>query len=240
MAQQPESQVQKRPTLGREGLQALNSLAIYLVVMIGIMFGAAGTFEWSRGWMFFGWYFVITIAACIWLWATNPEIFAARSKLQKGAKSWDLFLTAAIILCFGALMLVSALDDGRFHWAPQPDRVLMAGYPLFTIGFVGFAWAQSVNRNFEATVRIHTDRGRQVVSTGPYAVVRHPGYAFAILMVIGMPLAMGSLYGLIPAGVGILLVLARTLGEDATLKAEQPGYKEYAARVKQRWIPFVW
>jgi protein-S-isoprenylcysteine O-methyltransferase Ste14 len=70
--------------------------------------------------------------------------------------------------------------------------------------------------------------------------VRHPGYSFAILMVIGMPLAMGSLYGLIPAGVMLVLILIRTLGEDATLKAELPGYREYAARVKQRWIPGVW
>ena len=160
--------------------------------------------------------------------------------MQKGTKAWDQVLTVFVILAFAAVMPVSALDDARYHWAPQPDWVVLLGLVLFVIGFMGFAWAQSVNRHFEATVRIQTDRGHQVISTGPYAIVRHPGYTFAILMVIGMPLAMGSLYGLIPSGLLLIGVLIRTLGEDATLKAELPGYAEYAERVRQRWIPGVW
>jgi protein-S-isoprenylcysteine O-methyltransferase Ste14 len=232
-------------TLPRHGstaalIQALVSLVVWLAIMIAALFGSAGTWDWPRGWMFFGVYCLLTAIACVWLWIVNPEIFAARSKIQKGTKGWDQALTIVIIVTFVAIVLVPALDDGRFHWAPQPDEVTWLGYALFAPGFMGFAWAQSVNRNFEATVRIQTDRGHQVITTGPYAVVRHPGYAFAILMVTGMPLAMGSLYGLIPAGILVLLVLIRTLGEDATLKAELPGYAEYAARVKQRWIPGVW
>jgi protein-S-isoprenylcysteine O-methyltransferase Ste14 len=225
---------------GAELIKALLSLVIYLGVMIAVMFGAAGTWDWPRGWLFLGIYLVLTLIACAWLWVVNPEIFAARRKIQKGTKSWDVILTTVIILVFFALMVVPALDDGRFHWAPQPASVLWLGYPLFAVGFMGFAWAQSVNRHFEASVRIQEDRGHQVITTGPYAIVRHPGYAFAILMIAGMPLAMGSLYGLIPAGLLIVLVLIRTLGEDATLKAELPGYREYAQRVKQRWLPGVW
>jgi protein-S-isoprenylcysteine O-methyltransferase Ste14 len=221
-------------------LKALASLAVWLAFMIAVMFGAAGTWDWPRGWLFLGAYCLLTAVACVWLWVTNPEIFAARRKIQKGTKAWDQVLTVVIIITFVGIMVVPALDDGRFHWAPQGDGVVALGYVLFAPGFMGFAWAQSVNRNFEASVRIQTDRGHEVISSGPYAIVRHPGYAFAILMIAGMPLAMGSLYGLIPAGVLLLLVLIRTLGEDATLKAELPGYREYAARVKQRWIPGVW
>lgn len=91
-------------------------------------------------------------------------------------------------------MLVAWLDDSRFRWAPQGDGDLLLGRQLFAIGFPGFAWTQSANRNFEASVRIQTDRGHRVITTGPYAFVRHPGNAFAILIVVGMPLAMGSLY----------------------------------------------
>jgi protein-S-isoprenylcysteine O-methyltransferase Ste14 len=234
---QPE--VHSRPGAG-EAAKTLLSLVIWFAFMIAAMFGAAGTWDWPRGWMFFWVYVALTLIACAWLWAVNPEIFAARRKIQKGTKSWDVVLTSVIVIAFTGLLFVPAFDDGRFHWAPQPDWVVWLGFALFAPGFMGFAWAQSVNRNFEASVRIQTDRGHQVISTGPYSVVRHPGYAFAILMATGMPLAMGSVVGLIPSGVLILLVLIRTLGEDATLKAELPGYAEYAQRVKSRWIPGVW
>jgi protein-S-isoprenylcysteine O-methyltransferase Ste14 len=232
-------------TLPRHGstpalIRALVSLVVWLAIMIAALFGSAGTWDWPRGWMFFGAYCLLTAIACVWLWIVNPEIFAARSKIQKGTKGWDRILTYFIILAFIAILPVAALDDGRFHWAPQPDWVVLLGYLMLAPGFMGFAWAQSVNRNFEATVRIQTDRGHNVITTGPYAIVRHPGYIFAIFMILGMALALGSLYALIPAGILVLLVLVRTLGEDATLKAELPGYAEYAARVKQRWIPGVW
>lgn len=223
-----------------ELLKLLVSLVIWLAIMIGVMFGSAGTWDWPRGWLFLAAYCVLTAICCAWLWATNPEIFAARRKIQKGTKTWDVVLTVLIVVIFIGLLVVPALDDGRFHWAPQGDGLVWLGYALFAPGFLGFAWAQSVNRNFEASVRIQEDRGHEVITTGPYAIVRHPGYGFALLMIAGMPLSMGSLYGLIPAGVMLLLVLIRTLGEDATLKAELPGYREYAARVKQRWIPGVW
>jgi protein-S-isoprenylcysteine O-methyltransferase Ste14 len=237
MAQQ---NIQSKHKFGAGEVRALFSLVVTFAIMIAALFGAAGTWDWPRGWMFFGVYCLLTAIACVWLWMTNPEIFAARSKMQAGTKSWDRLLTPAILLCSIAILPVSALDDGRFHWAPTPDSVVILGYILFTLGFLGFAWAQSVNRHFEGTVRIQTDRGHKVITAGPYAVVRHPGYAFSILMVTGMPLAMGSLYGLIPAGLLVLLILVRTLAEDATLKAELPGYRDYAARVKQRWIPGVW
>lgn len=230
---------QPKQHFGKNEVQAFVSLAIVLAVMVGAMFGAAGTWDWPRGWMFFGAYCALTFIACVWLWIVNPELFAARSKMQAGTKNWDKILTVVLILSYFVIFPVSALDDARFHWAPQPDSVVILGHILFALGFIGFTWASSVNRNFEATVRIQTDRGHKVVDTGPYAVVRHPGYIFAILMAAGMPLAMGSIYGLIPAAMMVLMILIRTLAEDATLKAELPGYKDYAMRVKHRWIPGV-
>jgi protein-S-isoprenylcysteine O-methyltransferase Ste14 len=228
---------------GKQGpaelFKALAGLVVWLAIMLAMMFGPAGTWDWPRGWMFVWVYLGLMLVAGVWLWLVNPEIFAARRKIQKGTKAWDRVLTVLILATFAAILPVSALDDARFHWLPQPDWVVWLGHVLFAIGFVGFAWAVSVNRNFEATVRIQTDRGHQVITTGPYSVVRHPGYAFAILMVIGMPLALGSLYGLIPSGILLVLVLVRTLGEDATLKAELPGYAEYASKVRYRWLPGV-
>ncbi len=237
MAQQAS---EARPKIWPDGVKALASLVPSIAIMAAAMFGPAGTLDWPRGWIFLGVFCAATAIACIWLWAENPEIFAARRKIHRGAKSWDVVLTLGIILAFSAVLPVSALDDARFRWAPQPDWVVWLGYVLFLAGYAGTAWAQSVNRHFEAMVRIQSDRGHQVIDGGPYALVRHPGYAFAIPMITGMPLALGSLYGLIPAAACIALLLVRTLAEDATLKAELEGYRAYAERVRRRWIPGVW
>lgn len=228
------------PRSAAELAKSLLSLFIYLAFMLVAMFWPAGTWDWPHGWRFLAVYWTITAIACVWLWITNPELFRARRKMQAGTKTWDKVLTTVIVLAFAAVLPVSALDDGRYHWSALPEWAVMMGYVLFVVGFMGFAWAQSVNRHFEATVRIQTDREHKVISTGPYAVIRHPGYAFAILMVIGMPLSLGSLLGLVPSAVLLACVLTRTLAEDATLKAELPGYADYAQRVRQRWIPGVW
>ena len=108
---------------------------------------------------------------------------------------------------------------------------------------LAYAWitrAQAVNRHFEPTVRIQTDRNHTVIDTGPYAVMRHPGYIGATGLVIGMALMLGSLWALIPAVVAIIILAGRTLGEEAVLKAELPGYAAYTQRVRYRWVPGVW
>ena len=107
-------------------------------------------------------------------------------------------------------------------------------------GLAGLTWAESVNKHFEPTVRIQTERGHTVVDTGPYTIVRHPGYLAASLLVLGMPLALGSFWALIPAVISYLLLVVRTALEDRTLQDELPGYREYAERVRYRLIPGVW
>jgi protein-S-isoprenylcysteine O-methyltransferase Ste14 len=107
-------------------------------------------------------------------------------------------------------------------------------------GFIGVTWATSVNKFFEPSVRIQTDRGHRVIDAGPYADIRHPGYAFGFLLSLGMPLALGSLWALIPAVMLCPLLVTRTVLEDRTLQNELPGYKEYAERVRYRLLPGVW
>ena len=104
----------------------------------------------------------------------------------------------------------------------------------------GLTWAQSVNKFFEPSVRIQTDRGHHVIDTGPYRIIRHPGYAFGFLLFLGMPLALGSLWALIPAVMLCPLLVVRTVLEDRTLHNELPGYEEYAQRVRYSLIPGVW
>lgn len=216
------------------------SLAIYIAVLTITLFWPAGTIDWRRGWLFLTLFVILMLVCVSWIQRDNPELFAARSRFQKGTKAWDAIVASLSILIFVIIIPLAALDDARFRWAPTPDWVTFSGYALLTIGFLGVTWAQSVNRHFEPTVRIQSDRDHKVIDTGPYAHIRHPGYAFAIPMMAGMALSLGSLYALIPVGLAIVLLAGRTLAEEAVLRDGLPGYTEYANRVKYRWLPYVW
>jgi protein-S-isoprenylcysteine O-methyltransferase Ste14 len=102
------------------------------------------------------------------------------------------------------------------------------------------AWAMAVNEHFELLVRIQTDRGHRVVTSGPYRIVRHPGYLAAIVGGLTSPLILGSLWAFAPVVAGALLFTARTALEDRTLREELAGYQEYAARTRHRLLPGIW
>ncbi len=124
---------------------------------------------------------------------------------------------------------------GLKHGSPW---VIVLGYVLLTIGMVGTAWAESVNKFAEPGVRIQP--GRKVVDSGPYRIVRHPMYVAAVFFFGGIPLALGSFWALIPAVMAVIILVVRTALEDRMLQEELPGYKEYAGRVRYRLIPGVW
>ena len=211
-----------------------------LLIFVLCLFLPAGTLAWSRGWLFF----VVTVAASIlislYLHRVNPDVVAARVNRHQGTKGWDRVLLRLFIPALVSILPVAALDDGRYHWFSVPWSVCGIGYVLLVAGMAGLTWAESVNKFFEPTVRIQTDRGHTVVDFGPYAIVRHPGYVSAFLVFLGSPLSLGSLWALIPAVMACLLLVMRTILEDRTLRTELPGYHEYAQRVRYRLIPGVW
>ncbi|HTJ57310.1 MAG TPA: isoprenylcysteine carboxylmethyltransferase family protein [Devosiaceae bacterium] len=226
---------------GRELVQAFISLAATFLVMAALLFVPAGTLAWALGWWFLVAFGVLTAIAIVWLWRVNPEIFAARSRLTRpGTKGWDLVLVILLLGCFAAVLVVAGSDSGRFHWSETPGWAIALGYVLLVLGYWGSGWAEAVNRHFEPTVRIQTERNHQVVTTGPYAYVRHPGYIFANLLMIGIALSLGSLWALVPVALGIAILAIRTNLEDATLQRELPGYAEFAQRTRFKWIPGVW
>jgi protein-S-isoprenylcysteine O-methyltransferase Ste14 len=215
-------------------------LTIYIAITLVLMFWPAGTIDWRRGWLFITLFTILMFVAVGWIARDNPELFAARSKFQKGTKPWDAVVASLSIVLFVAIVPIAALDDVRYRWLPTPDWVTFAGYALLTLGFMGVTWAQATNRHFEPTVRIQSDHDHKVIDTGPYAHIRHPGYAFAIPFAAGIALSLGSLAALIPVAILALLLAGRTLAEEAVLREGLPGYTEYASRVKYRWLPFVW
>jgi protein-S-isoprenylcysteine O-methyltransferase Ste14 len=213
------------------------------VIQGTLLFVAAGRFDLPRAWLFLGLTFVWMVANTGLVAMTNPELLNQRGlwKKKKDAKSWDRKLVGLFgIFGFYLVPIVAGLDVGRYGWSSLGLWPTVLGTLVFSLGWIVITWAMLVNTHFEVTVRIQTDRDHKVVSTGPYAVVRHPGYVGASLWALGSPLVIGSAYGLIPAGLTVLVLVIRTGREDRTLQAELPGYADYAKRVKSRLLPGIW
>lgn len=215
-------------------------LVAFFVIFALLLFLPAGSIFWLRGWLFLALTCVLMWASIIYLGHVNPEIFEARKRIQKGTKRWDKILLIFLSIAFAAILIVAALDDGRFQWSYQPWWVVALGWLLYTAAFIVIAWAEGVNRFFEPGVRIQTDRGHHVIDTGPYAFIRHPGYAAASIFAAGTALSLGSLWALVPVAVTVLLLIVRTIFEDRLLQRELAGYKAYTQKVRFRLLPGLW
>ncbi len=132
------------------------------------------------------------------------------------------------------------LDAGRLQLSSPGIGFLVGGVIIFIVGWVFVVWAMVENEFFETTVRIQKEKNHRVVFTGPYAIVRHPGYTGMILFYGCTPFIIGSLYGLIPVLLLAVAFVFRTYFEDRMLYEELPGYKEYTKKVKYRLVPFIW
>lgn len=216
------------------------STAMTLVILTPLLFVPAGTWAWDRGWLFLAVLVASGVGLGIYLQRINPEVIAARVNRHQGTKPWDRWVVGLLLILMVSIIPVAALDDGRYRWSDAPWWVCGVGYAVLLAGVARLGWAESVNKFFEPTVRIQTERGDHVIETGPYAIVGHPGYAAAFLLVLGMPLSLGSYWALVPAVASYLVLVVRTVLEDRTLHAELPGYREYAQRVRYRLIPGLW
>ena len=155
-------------------------------------------------------------------------------------KSWDKVFFAVINVLFLAWLALMPLDAVRFHWSQMPGWLQAVGAILLLGSFYLFFLTFRENAYLSPAVRLQTERGQTVVTTGPYRYVRHPMYATVIIFLAGTSLLLGSWYGLI---VGLMLVVGiayRAVREEAALRAELKGYEAYMAQVKYRFIPFIW
>ena len=208
--------------------------------VIGVLlFVVAGTLDWWQGWLLLFVSLAVNLVFVPYLWHVNPDLLVARSRFRF-AKRWDKILVCFMIPSLVAVFVVAALDSGRFHWLPVPWWVCAVGCVLFLLAFGLGIWVGAVNKFAEGPVRIQTERGHKVIDTGPYAIVRHPGYLSAMPLSAAIALCLGSVWALIPAGLASALLVLRTQWEDQTLQAELLGYKEYTQRVRYRLVPGVW
>lgn len=212
-------------------------LPLSLLILI---FLPAGSIGWRSGWVFLAVLALGFGVSALVLARVNPVIYRARSRFQPGTKRWDKALLAVILPAMVAILPVAALDAGRFHWSAVPPWTVVLGYACMLAGIVVTGWAQAVNPYFEPGVRIQSERHQQVIDSGPYRFVRHPGYIAALFLFFGMALALGSFWALVPAMLASTLLVLRTSWEDRLLRAELTGYADYAQRVRWRLVPRIW
>jgi protein-S-isoprenylcysteine O-methyltransferase Ste14 len=219
--------------------QSFVALAITAAVMAVLLFVPAWTISWPLGWWFIVTFAVVVLVAVFYIRQRNPELFVARSRVQSGTKAWDYIFLTFVVGGFMLMLPVAGLDF-RFGWSAVPAWIVALGYVLFVLSFGLQTWAQAENRHFEPGVRIQEDRGQTVIDTGPYAIVRHPGYISGSVLAISVPLMLGSWWALLPALVVAVALAVRTPFEEKTLRDGLPGYVEYTQRVTYRWVPGVW
>jgi protein-S-isoprenylcysteine O-methyltransferase Ste14 len=214
---------------------------IYLIIMSASLFLSAGTFDWTLAWIYISVAAGIVVLDALVLIPISPDLLGERSRYQKGAKTWDEFLLRWMAT-FGPLTIwiVSGLDF-RNYWSDNlPFWVIAVSIGFVFLGGILALWAMAANRFFVGMVRIQTERGHKVISSGPYRIVRHPGYLGSIFYILFTPLVLGSLWGLVPALITVGVIILRTYLEDKTLVNELHGYLEYSDQVRFRIIPGIW
>jgi len=181
------------------------------LVMAAILVVSAGRLDWLMGWLLFAVYVTWDIVVALLLIPRSPGMIAERSGIQPGTKKWDIALTTVAASLLPMITWVVAGLDVRFGWTvPFAQALQIAALVVVVLGFALVTWAMSSNEFFSALVRIQHDRNHTVASSGPYRIIRHPGYVAAILFGLGSPVMLGSLWALLPAGLSALLYVART------------------------------
>jgi protein-S-isoprenylcysteine O-methyltransferase Ste14 len=221
--------------------RAVIKLAFTTILYGALLFLVAGTIHWSWGWLY-----LALITAVLGLYSrtlliVHPDLAHERAHPPADAKAWDKpFVVVVGVIGPIATLLLCGLDRRLALTAPLPAAWHLAGLALVAAGGALTNRAVMHNRFFSGVVRIQRDRGHAVVDSGPYRVVRHPGYTGAMMNTIGTPLALGSLWAL-GLGVAVCAVFAvRTSLEDRTLRDELEGYDGYARRVRFRLVPGIW
>lgn len=215
---------------------------LYLLLLPAILFVLAGDWRWPEGWTFSVIFTLMCFATLIYLYFYDPELLKERygSPFQESQKRWDKVLLSLFLFECIVWFAIMPLDARRFHWSPEfPLWARFAGAILLILSSVFLFEALRENTFAAPVVKMQKERGQKVISTGLYAIVRHPMYTGATLLFVAAPLLLGSLYGLTIGFVLTLTIAVRSVGEEAMLKQELEGYREYMKKVKWRLIPFV-
>ncbi len=231
---QSNNDAETRNKIVKRGTQVV----VQLLILMALLFILAGDLGWVWAWAYFG---VGAFILMLNMLVLPREVIVERGQARKkGVKGWDKVVSVFTAIAALGVPIVAGLDE-RLGWSPELGLALhIVGLIFIALGQGLFTWAMTANKFFSTMVRIQEERGHAVASSGPYRYVRHPGYVGYITAAFATALALGSVWALVPAGLGMCAFVVRTALEDWTLQEELAGYKEYAARVRYRLLPGVW
>jgi protein-S-isoprenylcysteine O-methyltransferase Ste14 len=220
-------------------MKAFGGLLILFLAMAALLFALAGTLDYWQAWTFLAIYFAASLAITLYLVKKDPELLRRR---MRGGPTAEKETVQKIIMSFTSLgfvglLVVPALDH-RFAWSQMPLYAVLAGDVLVVLGWLAIFFVFRENTFSSATIELAPDQ--RVISTGPYAVVRHPMYAGALVMLLGMPIALGSKWGVLVTVVMTPALIWRLLAEEKFLVKNLPGYLEYQSWVRYRLVLLVW
>ncbi|HEX4390384.1 MAG TPA: isoprenylcysteine carboxylmethyltransferase family protein [Mycobacterium sp.] len=220
--------------------KGLLSATLGLVAFGAMLFLPAGTFHYWQAWVFLAVFALSTWIPSVYLMRTNPEALERRMRVGPSAETRTLqrILITVVFISFPAMFVISALDH-RFGWSPPvPASVSVIGDVLVAIG-LGLSMLVIVQNGY-AAANVTVEAGQQLVSTGLYGLVRHPMYAGNVFLMLGIPLALGSYWGLLLLIPGVVVLVLRIGDEEDLLTHELSGYRDYTQRVHYRLLPYVW
>lgn len=215
-------------------------LVLGVLFLPAMLFLPAGTLDWPEAWL----YLVIQLstvgAMAVWMWKNSPGLLAKRASFKMPVRGWDRAFIALCIVLILPMFVIPGLDAVRYRWSQTPFALKLVGFIGVVASMIPVFLSMKVNPHASKIVEIEKDSKQKVITTGPYSFVRHPMYLGFIVLFVSVPLALGSLYALIPGLGYVILIVWRTYLEDKTLLQELPRYEEYARKVRFRLLPGVW
>jgi protein-S-isoprenylcysteine O-methyltransferase Ste14 len=226
---------------GEMAVRALVESALWLGALAVLLFGAAGDWNWTQAWVYLAESVASGVVLCWWLARRDPALLQARmSRFHPDQKPWDRVFLVGLMVAFVLWLVLIALDARRFCWSSVPLAAQVLGALLILLCMV-LVWRVFAANSFAVPqVRTQQGRGQKVITDGPYRVVRHPMYAAATFYFLGVPLLLGSWWGLLPIPLFMAAFGARAVAEEHMLRQALAGYDDYARRVPFRLIPGVW
>ena len=215
---------------------------LVVAVMGAVLFLAAGDWRWPQAWLFLGEFGSAGLAISFWLLRHDPALLESRMSwpVQREQMRWDRYFMLAAGIVFTLWLALMGLDARRFGWSEVPVLVQVLGIALIALGMLAVWWTFRFNSFAAPQVRMQIARGHRVITEGPYRIVRHPMYAGSIVYLLGMPLLLGSWWGLAMVPLMVVGLTRRIAGEERMLRRDLAGYEEYAGRVRWRLVPGIW
>lgn len=209
--------------------------------MGALLFACAGTMHWPSAWVFLATCALLGPLCGWWLYRVDPALLAERLRpvLQRDQPAADKAFMIVFVIAMLAWLAAMGLDR-RTQFSDMPVALQVLGLVLFVLSTLFILWVFRENSFAAPVVKLQAERAQRVVSTGPYAHVRHPMYSGMILFFAGVPLLLGSWWGLVMAPVIVVLFAVRIGIEERTLREGLPGYSNYMTRVRYRLLPGVW